>query len=278
MRDFLGNLARASARRARAARRRESEPEVRRRAREAPPAVPLRVEGFDLLAEVKPRSPAGATLPGVEVTASFVAKRAVAYAEAGAAAVSVLTEPSVFGGCLEHLEPAARAVPVPVMRKDFLVDPYQVFEARAARASGILLVARLLDGARLGEMLDAAAEAGVFVLAEAFDAEDARRVGVAIEDREDPPVLCGVNARNLCDLSVDAGRFAALAALLPRGVVRVAESGLLRPADTARVARLGYSAALVGTALMRARDPRRLARDMIVAGRAAREAHRCEFA
>ncbi len=196
MPDFLEVMARASLERVREARAKESESELRRRAMAGEPAprVVLSGDGFDLIAEIKFRSPSSGALGeasdgpfgdaakrrGAEEQRNVEGRRGVAarartYARAGAAVISVLTEPSQFEGSLDDLEAAARAVAVPVMRKDFLVDPYQVWEARASGAAGVLLIVRMLDDARLGEMLHVAAETGMFTLLEAFDESDMER-------------------------------------------------------------------------------------------------------
>jgi indole-3-glycerol phosphate synthase len=196
------------------------------------------------------------------------------YAAGGAAAISVLTEPSRFAGSLQHLGDVVAAVPgTPVMRKDFLVDPVQVLEARHAGASGVLLIVTMLGDRTLSAMLDCAAEFGMFVLLEAFGCDDVARMTRLLDtaarrdSAERGRLLFGVNARDLRTLAVDPGRLAALAAALPDGR-RVAESGLQDSTDAARVAALGYSLALVGTALMRSDDPAGLVRAMRDAGRA----------
>lgn len=238
--------------------------------RAMPPAPPLRLAGFDLVAEIKRRSPAEGALQAD----ADVAARAAAYAAAGAAAVSVLTEPTRFGGSLDDLAAAGRVLAplgVPAMRKDFLVDPRQLLEARAAGAGGVLLIVAMLGDAALGEMLAVAREQGLFVLLEAFDEPDLERAAGLAAGGADPaaPVLVGVNSRDLRTLAVDPERLARLAPHLPAGIAAVAESGLQTPADAAAAAALGYRLALVGTALMRAADPARLAADMLAAGRQA---------
>ena len=165
---------------------------------EAPPT--LRLSGFDLIAECKLRAPSAGRLAGGEVGPAQLVDRAKTYASAGAAAISVLTEPHRFDGALEHLEAVAGAVDVPAMRKDFLVDPVQVWEGRVAGAGGVLLITRMLDDATLAAMLDAAAECGMFALVECFDAEDCRRTASAIGGRDG--VLVGVNTRDLRTLEV----------------------------------------------------------------------------
>jgi indole-3-glycerol phosphate synthase len=157
------------------------------------------------------------------------------------------------------------------MRKDFLVDPYQLFEARANGAGGALLIVRMLARAQLAELLACAEQQGLFVLLEAFDAAD---VAIATELAglwRGPLAQCliGINSRDLTTLAVVPERLESLAAALPAQYPRVAESGLATPDDAARLARAGYTLALVGSALMSSSDPERLARDMIANGRAA---------
>jgi indole-3-glycerol phosphate synthase len=277
--DLLARLGRASTHRAAAARGREPLAALRRRALDAPPAPPLllRPGGFDLFAEFKRRAPsAGWLAAGAGRGPALVARRVRAYARAGAAAVSVLTEPDEFGGHLDDLGAAARAIGVPVLRKDFLVDPYQVAEARAAGAGGVLVILRLLDRARLGEMLAACAEHRLFALLEAFDEADLERAGQAVRWAAALGVtaLVGVNSRDLKTLAVDGDRLRRLQRRLPPGVVCVAESGIDAPAGARAAAALGYDAALVGTALMRAPRPGLLARRLIAAGRRGTE-ERC---
>jgi indole-3-glycerol phosphate synthase len=267
--SFLAQMSAQSAVRVRDARARQSEAALLASCRAAPVPPALRLGDFGLIAEVKRSSPA----EGALAADTDVASRALAYAAAGAAAVSVLTEPSRFGGSLADLGTAACALyphSVPAMRKDFLVDPWQVLEARAAGAGGILLIVAMLDGARLLELLAAAREQALFVLLEAFDEHDLERVAaIAASASEGPPLLAGVNTRDLRSLAVDPDRLARLAPRLPAGIPAVAESGLHTPADIATAVRLGYRAALVGTALMRAPDPAALATAMLAAGQAA---------
>lgn len=271
---FLEQMAKASRERARALAARMSPATLERRALAAapPPALTLSRLGFDLLAEVKFASPSNGRLATASGTGAAV-ERAGLYASAGAAAISVLTEPTRFAGDLAHLQAAARTVRVPVLRKDFLVDPLQVLEARAAGAGGVLLILRLLDDETLASLLDTARSCGLFTLLEAFDARDLERAGRVLEDRpqaaRNAPILVGVNARDLETLAVDRERLLALAPSLPQGAVCVAESGIESVADTRAVAAAGYRLALVGSALMRAREPASAARELLSAGRAA---------
>ena len=262
MSDFLDTMAAASAGRV-------AELDPASLGQSARPPVPLRLGRFDVIAEIKDRSPAEGDLAAPGSDRAAQARR---YADGGAAAISVLTEPTRFAGCLEHLAEVVAAVPdVPVMRKDFLVDPVQVDEARTAGASGVLLIATMLDDARLRRMLDAAFAHGMFVLLESFDRQDLQRVSLLCgEDpyagaAADGRLLVGVNTRNLRTLEVDNARLASLAPSLPAARC-VAESGLVTAEDADRVASLGYRLALVGTALMRSDDPAKLVADMRAAG------------
>ncbi|MGH8196869.1 MAG: indole-3-glycerol phosphate synthase TrpC [Steroidobacteraceae bacterium] len=226
---------------------------------------------FDLIAEFKRRSPsAGSFMP------CDLAARVTAYAHGGATAVSVLTEPMQFGGDLSHLRTAAEALTplgVPVMRKDFIVDPYQVCETRAAGGGGILLILRILTRAQLAELLDCAREMSLFVLLEAFDEEDLELAEAELErgtpSADGSPLLIGVNCRDLRTLEVRTKRLLELAHRLPGAAMRVAESGIETALDCTHLARAGFNFALVGGALMRAADPAPIIGGMLAAGRAA---------
>ena len=217
---------------------------------------------FDVIAEVKPRSPSEGAFPERRP-----AETAEGYQTGGAAMISVLTEPSEFGGSIEMLEAVAAAVSVPVLAKDFLVDPIQVYEAREAGADGVLVIARILSDEAILEILDAVSESGAFALIEAFDGDDLKRIRRVVSGREN--LVVGVNCRDLDTLEVVPERHAALAGQLPGEVVSVAESAMQDPADIERVATYGYRAALVGSALMRTDDPGQLVSEMIEAGRRA---------
>ena len=296
--DFLQMMAQASHERVLAARAKLSENGLLKQAQATAPPPPLirGTGGFDLIAELKLRSPAVGQLRAAD--SEDPAKRALSYAEAGAAAVSVLTEPSRFDGSLAHLSAASGALRprrVPAMRKDFLVDPYQVVEARAHGAGGVLIILRMLSRPQLDELCSAAKACGLFALLEAFDEADIELAHEIIDAQtnQDPgpyrlgpsrsansrsrpgmaPVqwLVGVNSRDLSTLKVVPGRLEKLAPLLPTQVPRVAESGVATPEDARRVAAAGYDMALVGSALMSGADPKALAHEMIVAGRRARQ-------
>jgi len=270
---FLEQMAATSAARVRRAKASVAEATLLERAQRTPAPPPLRLaaDGFDLIAELKLRSPAAGALGAADAS---MAAYVTAYAHAGAAAVSVLTEPTRFDGALTHLSDAARALAphrVPAMRKDFLVDPYQVLEARVAGAGGVLLILRMLSRETLGALIECARSQGLFVLLEAFDAADLERMHeVVAADAGRSTLLAGVNCRDLATLEVVPGRLLELAPLLPGGVPPVAESGVAGAEDARRLAAAGYRLLLVGSALMRDQDPAGLARALIETGRAAR--------
>ncbi|MSR61687.1 MAG: indole-3-glycerol-phosphate synthase [Planctomycetes bacterium] len=266
--DFLAQMARASRARARRLATRVGRAELERRGRSARPPLPLVLapRGFDLLAEVKFVSPAAGALTR-SASAGEAAQRARVYAAAGACALSVLTEPTRFAGRLTHLAAAARAVSVPVLRKDFLVAPLQVLEARAHGASGVLLILCLLDDEALEASLAEARAAGLFVLLEAFDRADLERARRVLDGRARPPLLVGVNTRDLRTLQVDPTRLEQLAPHLPDGAPSVAESGITTPEHAHAAAALGYRLALVGSALMTSAAPLASARALLAAGR-----------
>jgi indole-3-glycerol phosphate synthase len=252
MSDFLQIMVAGSAERAAAA------PATFSSADFDKPVLPLEPGDFDVIAEIKDRSPAEGEL---HMPAGSRVEQAQRYSTGGAVAISVLTEPSRFAGDLAHLEQVVTAVPrTPVMRKDFLIEPVQVLEARKAGASGVLLITTILSDAKLREMLDVAWQHGMFVLLESFDEEDLTRSSGLLDNPKDferaenGQLLIGVNTRNLRTLAVDRSRLQNLAPLLPHARC-VAESGLHVAADAAMVAGYGYRMALVGTALMRSDNP-----------------------
>lgn len=273
--DFLAGMAASSRARVAEARRVQSDAEIWRWAESAPqpPRLLLSPQGFDVIAEVKLRSPAVGQLKGGD---EDIAARVTRYAGAGAAAVSVLTEPERFEGSLDHLEQAARALEAaggaPAMRKDFLVDPYQVAEARLAGAGGILIIVRMLSRAELDALIVAAQRLGLFVLIEAFDEADIRIAQdlVATHGGGASKLLLGINSRDLVTLKVVPGRLEELVHLLPAGIPRVAESGVGSAEEAASLSRAGYDMALIGSALMTTPDPAALLASMIAAGRGAR--------
>ena len=275
--DFLQQMADSSRERSRRAQSRRPPVALLELARDTPEPPPLiaNAGGFDLIAEVKLRSPAAGALKSGD---EDVGARVTRYASAGAAAISVLTEPSRFDGSMSHLEQAARALAplrVPAMRKDFLVDPYQVIEARLAGAGGVLIILRMLPREQLEALIEQALALNLFSLLEAFDERDielahtlAAKYATRANSEGRIKLLVGVNCRDLVTLKVVPGRLESLAPLLPTSSPRVAESGVGSADDARRMASVGYQFALVGSALMTASDPHALAADMLHAARA----------
>ncbi len=239
-------------------RRRSQVPEAELRARllDVPPALDpmpsFRSAGSSVIAEVKRRSPSRGDLADIPDPAALAA----AYMRGGAAAVSVLTEGRRFGGSLADLVAVRREVAVPVLRKDFVVEVYQLLETRAAGADLVLLIVAALPGDALQQLHDHARELGLTALVEVHDETEAERA-VAVG-----ATLVGVNARNLKTLEVDPATFAKLAPLLPDDVVTVAESGITGPDDVRRHVAEGADAVLVGEALVRDGDPEGAVRAM----------------
>jgi indole-3-glycerol phosphate synthase len=201
--------------------------------------------GVRVIAECKRRSPSRGVLRALYDPVA-IARR---YAQAGAAAVSVLTEPTFFDGELAHLTAVHAAVGIPVLRKDFIVDRYQLLEARAAGADAVLLIVASLDQAMLSELHTEAQGLGLDALVEVHDQRELDRANDAGAD------LVGVNNRNLRTLTVDVEASLRLAARMPAAVLAVAESGLRTHADLVRLAGVGYRGFLVGEQLMTATDP-----------------------
>ena len=226
------------------------EPELRARAlRQAPPrafAQALHAPGaVTVIAEIKFRSPSGGELRAAR-DVDFVAR---SYELNGASALSVLIDESAFGGSLDYLEQARMATGLPLLAKGFLVDPYEVLEARLARADAVLLIAACLERETLAAMHALARELGMDALVELHGEEDLRKIeGLPLD-------LVGVNHRNLATLAMDMGLTERLAPALPPGAVKVAESGLATPGDLTRMKDLGYDAVLMGTRFMKQADP-----------------------
>jgi indole-3-glycerol phosphate synthase len=198
-----------------------------------------------VIAEFKRRSPSAGALRAHADPVTI----ARAYEHGGASALSVLTEGPNFDGSLEDLRASAAACELPVLRKDFIVDPYQLYEARAAGADAVLLIVAALAQRELAALHDHARELGLDVLAEVHDA---RELATALEIGAD---LIGINNRDLRDFSVDLGRTARLVAEIPAGVTVVSESGIGSAAQLQALAAEGVHAVLVGESLMRAPDP-----------------------
>lgn len=224
-------------------------PELRAAALDARPAAPfaaaLRGERVRVIAEVKRASPSkGPIAAGLDAAA-----QAAAYVSGGAAAISVLTEPTRFGGSLDDLTAVAASVDVAVIRKDFLVHPVQLWEARAGGASAALLIVRALAPDQLARLMDTAAEAGLATLVEIRDlAELERALAVGA-------TVIGVNNRNLETLVIDPTTAPAVIPHIPASCIAVAESGMRTPADIAPAADAGADAILVGSAVSASADP-----------------------
>jgi indole-3-glycerol phosphate synthase len=220
------------------------------------PMPAFRADGISVIAEVKRSSPSKGQLAAIEDPAVLARD----YEAGGAAAISVLTEGRRFGGSLEDLRAVRAAVDVPVLRKDFIVTSYQLWEARAAGADLALLIVAALDDAALECLVDRARSIGLTPLVEVHTAEEIKRAVDAGAD------LIGINARDLKTLQVDRDTFQRLAPLIPSGIVRVAESGVRGPHDVLEYARNGADVVLVGETLVTGKDPRTAVADMVAAG------------
>lgn len=227
-----------------------------------PPVWRAAFEGaaVGLIGEIKRRSPSEGTLAD-EVDA---ARQARGYAEGGAVAVSVLTEDAHFGGSLEDLRAVAATVRVPVLRKDFVLDPLQVYEARVAGASAVLLIVRVLEDGQLAELSEAATEVGLGTLVEVHTRGELERA-LAVR-----PAVIGVNSRDLGTFKVDLRAVREVLRAVPREVIAVAESGVAGRSDVERLAGWGADAVLVGTHLMRQPDPVRAVRELVGVARVGR--------
>ena len=212
-------------------------------------------ESVRVIAEVKRSSPSKGPLAEIPDPAA----RARAYERGGAGAVSVLTERRRFGGRLEDLVAVRAGVRVPVLRKDFIVDPYQVLEARAAGADLILLIVAALDDATLRALYDQATGLGLLPLVEVHTPDEARRAADLGAE------LIGVNNRDLRTLDVDLSRFERMVGLVPAGAITVCESGILTIADVVRAHDAGADTVLVGEMLVRSSDPAAAVRSMMAA-------------
>jgi indole-3-glycerol phosphate synthase len=204
-----------------------------------------RAESINIIAECKRRSPSR----GVLRAAYMPVEIAKGYERAGAAAISVLTEPGFFDGSLEHLKAVREAVSIPLLRKDFIVDDYQLLEARAAGADAILLIVAALDDRTLVALSQRAADLDLAALVEVHDADETRRA------LEAGATIIGVNNRNLRTLKVDLDASKQIAGLLPSHVIGISESGLKTPADLQAMKALGYKAFLMGERFMIEPDP-----------------------
>jgi indole-3-glycerol phosphate synthase len=210
------------------------------------PLPAFRSTDVSIIAEVKRKSPSKGALADIPDPASLAAE----YEAGGAAAISVLTEQRRFGGSLADLAAVRKAVDLPVLRKDFVVTPYQLWEARAWGADLALLMVVSLPGGLLDDLLGLTRELGLTALVEAHTGAELQRAAAAGAD------VIGINARDLTTLEVNRSVFADLVPHIPAGTVRVAESGVAGPADVADYYRSGADVVLVGEALVRSGDPR----------------------
>lgn len=224
------------------------------------PLPRFRAPELAVIAEVKRSSPSKGALADIPDAAALARE----YEAGGAAAISVLTERRRFGGSLDDLVAVRSGVGVPVLRKDFIVTDYQLFEARVAGADLALLIVAALDDDQLRHLLDLCRRLLLTPLVEVHTAEETRRAVAT------GAPLIGVNNRNLQTLDVDLAQFEALAGLIPADRVKVAESGILTVADVERVAAAGADVILVGEALVRTGTPRAAVAHFTAAGTAAR--------
>lgn len=237
--------------------------DLRAMAAVAPPprdfAAAIRAPGVSLIAECKKASPSkGLLVPDYDPV-----RIAKAYEKAGARAISVLTDTRHFQGTLAHLRDVREAVRLPVLRKDFIFHPYQVYEARVAGADAILLIAAVLGDGDLRELQLLARKLGMAVLVEVHtEAELARVLPLA-------PRLIGINNRDLQTFEVDFNNTTRLRALIPGGVGVVGESGLRTPEDVRAMARAGVDAVLIGETLVRSKDMAATTRAFVAAGQPA---------
>jgi indole-3-glycerol phosphate synthase len=229
------------------------------RARHVPPrdgVRALRTEGVSVIAEVKRSSPSRGALAPIEDPAGL----AVDYEAGGACVVSVVTEGRRFGGSLDDLESVRAAVEVPLLRKDFILGSYQLWEALASGADLVLLIVAALEQPALVSLVERAESLGLTPLVEVHDPEEIKRaVGAGAR-------IVGVNARSLETLEVDRRTFARLAPLIPDHCIKVAESGVRGPHDVIEHAREGADAVLVGETLVTGKNARSAVADLVAAG------------
>ncbi|MUN54729.1 indole-3-glycerol phosphate synthase TrpC [Kocuria koreensis] len=217
----------------------------------------------EIIAEVKRASPSAGDLNGIPEPATLAHE----YEAGGAAAISVLTESRRFKGSLEDLDAVRSEVSIPILRKDFTIDPYMIWEARAHGADLVLLIVAALSDQELHEYLELTHRLGMNAIVEAHTADEIER---AVEAGAN---IVGVNVRNLKTLETDKTHFASLASHLPEGPVIIAESGVAEPSDVADYGRQGAEVVLVGEALVRHSDPRDAVGEFKNQGRKARAAY-----
>lgn len=233
---------------------------LKERARLCPPALDavaaFRQPNVGVIAEIKRASPSRGAMAAIADAGALAGE----YAAGGAHAISVLTEPCYFRGSLDDLDSVRAAVDVPVLRKDFVLSSYQLWEARAHGADLVLLIVAALEQNALIGLHERAESLGMSVLVEAHDeVEVARAVDAGAR-------MIGVNARDLRTLEVDRGLFAQLAAEIPEGIVKVAESGVRGPRDLLAYAGAGADVVLVGEGLVTEDDPRQAVAELVTAG------------
>jgi indole-3-glycerol phosphate synthase len=249
--DLLEAIVAATRTRVDAAMTREPRAAVERRAMSRTPDARsfadrlARSGSINVIAECKRRSPSRGVLRAAYEPVSI----AVGYEAAGAAAISVLTEPGFFDGSLDHLAAVREAVRIPLLRKDFIIDEYQLLEARAAGADAILLIVSALDDRTLAALAKAAHALDLAALVEVHDVDECRRALAAGAG------IIGVNNRNLRTLQVDLDASREVARLLPESTIGISESGLKTPADLQAMQALGYRAFLMGERFMIEPDP-----------------------
>jgi indole-3-glycerol phosphate synthase len=216
----------------------------------------LKAEGVSVIAEVKRASPSRGEMAAIDDPAALAAD----YEAGGARVISVLTEQRRFGGSLDDLAAVRRAVQVPLLRKDFVVSSYQLWEARAHGADMVLLIVAALEQSALVSLVERALSIGLLPLVEVHTSEELER---AVDANA---TVIGVNARNLTTLEVDRSIFARLSGSIPEGVVKIAESGVRGPHDLLAYAAAGADAVLVGESLVTEKDPRSAVADLVTAG------------
>jgi indole-3-glycerol phosphate synthase len=235
-------------------------PEIKARAKAAPPArdalSALRRPGVGVIAEVKRSSPSRGPLAPIDDPAALAHE----YAEGGARAISVLTEPRRFNGSLEDLDAVRSSVDVPVLRKDFVISSYQVHEARAHGADLVLLIVAALEQSALISLAERVESLGMTPLVEVHNEAEADRA------LEAGAKVIGVNARDLNTLHVDRSIFERIAPGLPSHVIKIAESGVRDTHDLIAYASAGADAVLVGEGLVTQRSPRQAVADLVTAG------------
>ena len=240
--------------------RRVSLEQLKDMARRAPSQVdamaPLKAEGVSVIAEVKRASPSRGEMAAIVDPAALAGD----YEAGGARVISVLTEQRRFGGSLDDLAAVRRAVRIPLLRKDFVVSSYQLWEARAYGADMVLLIVAALEQSALVSLVERALSIGLLPLVEVHADEELERAVDA------GATVIGVNARNLATLEVDRSIFARLAGRIPEGIVKIAESGVRGPHDLLAYAASGADAVLVGESLVTEKDPRSAVADLVTAG------------